>query len=179
MKQLALIAVPLLAAALALVWPNQRSRSWLLPGAGLLHVALAFWLMAAPPPLAATAWFGFDPVARAVLPMVSLLFLACSAYGVAYLKLHVERGSRVFIAALLVLLGMLSLALQAQQLGLLWVAAEAATLVTVPLLHFNGTAPRSRPRGNTCSSAGRASRCPCSAPSAWAMRLSTAAGAAT
>jgi hydrogenase-4 component F len=35
---------------------------------------------------------------------------------------------------------MLSLAMQAQNLGLLWVAAEAATLVTVPLLHFNRTA---------------------------------------
>jgi hydrogenase-4 component F len=72
--------------------------------------------------------------------MVSLLFLVCSLYGVAYLKLRVERRNRLFVAALLVLLGLLSLALQAQHLGLLWVAAEAATLVTVPLLHFNGTA---------------------------------------
>ncbi len=42
--------------------------------------------------------------------------------------------------ALLVLLGFLSLAIQAQHLGLLWVAAEAATLMAVPLIHFNGTA---------------------------------------
>jgi len=40
----------------------------------------------------------------------------------------------------LAMLGLLSLALQAQNLGLLWVAAEATTLATVPLLHFNGTA---------------------------------------
>src|SRR4030095_3483651 len=42
--------------------------------------------------------------------------------------------------ALLVLLGLLSLALQAQHLGLLWVAAEAATLMKVPLLPLTGTA---------------------------------------
>jgi hydrogenase-4 component F len=46
----------------------------------------------------------------------------------------------VFIGAFLALLGLMSLALQAQHLGLLWVAVETATLVTVPLLHFNGTA---------------------------------------
>jgi len=106
----------------------------------VLHAALALWLLMAPPVLAPGQWFGFDPVARAVLPMVSLLFLVCSIYGVAYLKLRVERKNRLFVFALLVLLGLLSLALQAQHLGLLWVAAEAATLMTVPLLHFNGTA---------------------------------------
>ena len=44
----------------------------------------------------------FDALARAVLPAVSLLFLVCSAYGVAYLRLRSERRNRVFIAALLV-----------------------------------------------------------------------------
>ena len=105
-----------------------------------MHAALALWLLVNPPALAAGAWFGFDPLARAVLPMVSLLFLVCSIYGVAYLRIRAERQNRVFVSALLVMLGLLSLALQAQNLGLLWVAAEAATLVTVPLLHFNGTA---------------------------------------
>src|SRR5205823_1880336 len=70
----------------------------------------------------------------------SLLFLICSAYAVAYLKLRAERPNRLFVTALLLLLGLLSLAIQAQHLGLLWVAAEAATLITIPLLHFNGTA---------------------------------------
>jgi hydrogenase-4 component F len=85
-------------------------------------------------------WFGFDALARAVLPAVSLLFLVCSAYGVTYLRLRTERPNRVFVAALLALLGLMSLALQAQHLGLLWVAVEGATLSTVPLLHFNRTA---------------------------------------
>src|SRR4029077_19552639 len=62
------------------------------------------------------------------------------AYGVAYLKLRAERPNRLFVTALLMLLGLLSLALQAQHLGVLCVAAEAATLITGPLLHFNGTA---------------------------------------
>ena len=140
MKELALIAIPFLAAVAAFLWPSERTRPRLLPVAGVTHAAMALWLLVDPPALAPGQWFGFDPVARAVLPMVSLLFLVCSIYGVAYLKLRVERKNRLFVFALLVLLGFLSLALQAQHLGLLWVAAEAATLMTVPLLHFNGTA---------------------------------------
>ncbi len=140
MNELALIAVPLLFAALAFVWPKERTRTWLLPVAGGLHAASSLWLLVYPPELEPGAWFGFDPVARAVLPMISLLFLVCSIYAVAYLKVRQERRNRLFVFALLVLLGFLSLAVQAQHLGLLWVAAEAATLMTVPLIHFNGTA---------------------------------------
>jgi hydrogenase-4 component F len=140
MKELALIVVPLLAAGAAVAWPKERTRPWLLPVAGGLHATLALWLLINPPARAMGTWFGFDPVARAVLPMVSLLFFVCSIYGVSYLRLRSERKNRLFITALLVMLGLLSLALQAQNLALLWVAAEAATLMTVPLLHFNGTA---------------------------------------
>ena len=140
MKEILLIALPLVFAAAAFAWPNERTRPWLMPFAGVLHSALALWLLIDPPLTAANAWFGFDPLARAVLPMVSLLFLVCSIYGVTYLHIRAERNNRVFVTALLAMLGLLSLALQAQNLGLLWVAAEATTLVTVPLLHFNRTA---------------------------------------
>jgi hydrogenase-4 component F len=64
----------------------------------------------------------------------------CSFYGVAYLRIRTERSNRVFVATLLTLLALLSLAVQARQLSLLWIGAEAATLLTVPLLHFNHTA---------------------------------------
>jgi hydrogenase-4 component F len=140
MNELALIALPLVFAALSFVWPKEGTRPWLLPLAGGCHAASSLWLLVHPPEPEAGAWFGFDPLARAVLPMISLLFFVCSIYAVAYLKLRPERRNRLFVLALLVLLGCLSLAIQAQHLGLLWVAAEAATLMTVPLIHFNGTA---------------------------------------
>jgi hydrogenase-4 component F len=140
MREIALIAIPMVFAGAAFASKDERQRPWLLPAAGALHTVIALWLLVSPPQLAGGAWFGFDPVARAVLPMVSLLFLLCSIYGVAYLRIRAERKNRLFVAALLVILGLLSLAMQSQNLGLLWVAAEAATLMTGPLLHFNGTA---------------------------------------
>jgi hydrogenase-4 component F len=140
MKELVFIAWPFVAAAAALSWPKEHTRSLLLPVAGVLHAALAIWLLISPPEVAPDAWLGFDPLARAVVPAVSLLFLLCSFYAVAYLRLRSERPNRIFVSVLLLLLGLMSLALQARHLALLWIAAEAATLATVPLLHFNSTA---------------------------------------
>jgi hydrogenase-4 component F len=92
-----------------------------------------------PLPVPAGAWLGFDPVARAVLPAVSLLFVICAFYGVAYLRVRQERNNRVFVAALLAVLGLISAGHQARHLGLLWIFTEGVTLAAVPLLHFNGT----------------------------------------
>ena len=139
MKPLLLIIVPLVGAALAALWPSNRTRPWLLPAVGFVHLVLACWLFWNPPSVAPDAWLGFDPLARAVLPAVSLLFLVCAAYGVSYLRIRGERSNRVFVAALLAVLGLLSAGHQARHLGLLWIATEAVTLAAVPLLHFNGT----------------------------------------
>ena len=139
MNPLLLIIVPLVGAAIAAAWPSNRTRPWLLPVFGFVHVVLTFWLFINPPVVAPGAWLGFDPLARAVLPAVSLLFLVCAAYGVSYLRIRSERPNRVFVALLLAILGLLSAGHQARHLGLLWIATEAVTLAAVPLLHFNGT----------------------------------------
>ena len=139
MKELLLIVVPLVGAGLAALWPDNRTRPWLLPVVGFVHLVLAFWLFVNPPVVAPEAWLGFDPLARAVLPAVSILFFLCAIYGVSYLRFRQERPNRVFVAALLAVLGLLSAGHQARHLGLLWIATEAVTLAAVPLLHFNGT----------------------------------------
>jgi hydrogenase-4 component F len=140
MKELLLILLPLAGAALAAVWPSERTRPWFLPVMGVAHLVLTFWLVVDPPVVAPGAWFGFDPLARAVLPAVSLLFLICAIYGLYYLRLRSERPNRVFVSTLLAVLGLLSAGHQARHLGLLWITTEAVTLASVPLLHFNNTA---------------------------------------
>jgi hydrogenase-4 component F len=139
MNPLLLIIVPLAGAIVAAAWPDNRTRPWLLPAFGLVHAVVAFWLFIAPPEFAPDAWVAFDPLARAVLPVVSLLFLICAAYGVSYLRIRSERSNRVFVSLLLAILGLLSAGHQARHLGILWITTEAVTLATVPLLHFNGT----------------------------------------
>ncbi|MBI5772347.1 MAG: Fe-S-binding domain-containing protein [Verrucomicrobia bacterium] len=140
MTSLALIIVPFVLALVALLWRDERSRPWLLPMAGVIHTALSLTLLFHPPAIAPNAWLGFDPLARAVLPAVSVLFLCCSAYSVAYLRLRSERPNRVFVAGMLAILGLLSAGHQARHLGVLWIATEAVTLAAVPSIHFNRTA---------------------------------------
>lgn len=139
MIALLLIIVPIVGAALAALWPNNHTRPWCLPVVGLVHVVMSFRLFLNPPAFAPDAWLAFDPLARAVLPAVSLLFFVCAIYGVSYLQVRRERPNRVFVAMLLAVLGLLSAGHQARHLGLLWIATEAVTLAAVPLLHFNGT----------------------------------------
>ena len=134
-----LIIVPLLGAITAAAWPANRTRPLLLPVVGMVHAALCLWLLAFPPVVAPDAWLGFDALARAVLPAVSLLFMICALYGVTYLEVRGERPNRVFVASLLAVLGLLSAGHLSRHLGLLWIATEAVTLAAVPLLHFNGT----------------------------------------
>jgi hydrogenase-4 component F len=139
MSPLLLIIIPLAGALLAAIWPSERTRPWLLPAVGLGHAGLSFRLLIDPPVLTPGSWFAFDPLARAVLPAVSLLFLGCAAYAVSYLRVRAQRPNRVFVASLLAVLGLLSAGHQARHLGLLWVTTEAVTLAAVPLLHFNAT----------------------------------------
>ncbi len=139
MRSELLIFIPMVGAVVAAFWPVNRTRPLLLPVVGILHTLLVFGLFLHPPVVAQNAWMGFDPVARAVLPAVSLLYLICSFYGVAYLRVRDERHNRIFVAAFLAVLGLLSAGIQARHLGMLWIFTEAVTLGTAPLIHFNAT----------------------------------------
>ena len=49
MKEFLLVLAPLAGAVLAAIWPNERTRPWLLPAVGLIHTVLAFWMLVNPP----------------------------------------------------------------------------------------------------------------------------------
>lgn len=139
MNSILLILIPIVGALLAFTWRDNHTRPLFLPAFGLIHAILCLELLFHPPSVAPEAWLGFDPLARAVLPTVSVLFMICAFYAVAYLRVRAERSNRVFVPCLLAVLGLLSAGHQARHLGLLWIATEAVTLAAVPLLHFNNT----------------------------------------
>ncbi|MDT8389783.1 MAG: proton-conducting transporter membrane subunit [Lentisphaeria bacterium] len=138
----ALILGPVLLAAIALAFPSNRWRPWLIPAAGVGHaggVACVLWR----PELAmVSGWFVLDPPGRLVLATISGLFLVCSFYTVGYLRYRQERSNRMFCASMISLLGMMTLVAWSHHLGLMWVAVEATALLAAPLIYFNHT-PRS------------------------------------
>jgi hydrogenase-4 component F len=85
-------------------------------------------------------WLALDPPGRIVLLLVSTLFAVCSVYSLGYLRVRVERPNRVLCTCLALFAGMMSFIALANHLGLMWVAIEATTLASGPLLYFHRNA---------------------------------------
>ncbi len=133
---LLLILFPLAVAGLSLLLPWHQVRSWLLPFCGGLHLALACFILStsAPP---SGPWIALDALSRLVLIVTSLLFFGCAVYAVPYLNLRRDRGNRVIVPCILIFLSAMTLAISARHLGLLWMAVEATTIASAPLIYYN------------------------------------------
>jgi len=149
--------IPAFLAAVAYALPSQRWRPWTLPVAATLHLAAtvaAIGLSSGGTPAAAAdsgpvdlvlgsgfgaGWLGLDPPGKIVLLTVSVLFFCCAWYAPGYLGLRQDRGNRMFVTALLLLLATMSLVTVSQHVGIMWVAMEASTLASGTLIYFNRT----------------------------------------
>lgn len=139
---LALIVLPVLGAAVAWALPSDRARPYVLPATAAAHLALSVAAIAGGSAGALGGWLALDPPGRLVLLLASALFALCAVYAVGYLRYRQELSNRVFVPCLLVFLATTTLVVCSQHLGLMWVAVEASTLATAPLVYFNRT-PRS------------------------------------
>jgi hydrogenase-4 component F len=142
----AVILIPVLfsAAAMAVTGKILRRRLWLT--ASLLHLLAVVLIALAPPRPILGGWLAVDALGLLFLGIVSLLFLVSAAYGQAYFarlaagEAHGSRDpERLFIACMLIFLATMSLVVLSHHLGLLWVAVEATTLASAPLIFFHRT----------------------------------------
>ena len=138
---LALILAPLALGGIAAAVRSEVRRPLLLPVTGFVHLGLTL-LTLARPARAEAEWLQLDPPGRVVLLVISILFALCSVYAVGYLRYRLDRPNRVFCACFQAMLGSMTLIVCAHHLGLMWVALEATTLLTAPMIYFNRT-PRS------------------------------------
>jgi hydrogenase-4 component F len=138
-----LILIPLATAAATLAVLSDRLRPWLLPIGAAAHLGLVAWAIAGNAPVSGLdGWLALDALGKVVLGFLSLLFFLCSLYAPSYLALRADRPNRVFCANLAVVLALMTLVALSHHLGLMWVAMEATTLASAPLLYFNRN-PRS------------------------------------
>ncbi|MBM4001172.1 MAG: hydrogenase [Planctomycetes bacterium] len=137
-----LILAPLAAAAIAMAIPSNRFRPWILPAAASVQLALVARLVPHGDPRLFNRWLAVDPLSRPFLAIVGVVFFLCSLYAPSYLRIRAERPNRVLCACLLLFLAAMNLVALAHHLGLMWVAAETMTLVTIPSIYFNHN-PRS------------------------------------
>lgn len=132
-----LVLLPALVALIALVLPSEKARPYLIPVGAVLHTALLAWLIPGPTLVGADHWLVLDPLGKLILGTVSVLYLCCSLYAPGYLAAYSARPNRVFVTMMLVFLATMTLVVVSHHLGLMWVAMEATTLASAPLLFFN------------------------------------------
>lgn len=132
---LPLVGWPLLAAVAAALAPS-RIRPWLVVTGAVGQAVLAGFALATGPFTAWGGWIALDALGAVMLVVVTGLFLVCALYVPGYLRAWPGKDSRLFCAALLVVLAAQTLAILAHHLGLMWVAIETATLATAPLVYF-------------------------------------------
>ena len=133
---LLLILFPLAAACLAMLLPWHQGRSWLLPVSAGVHLLLS-GVCVAGSGTEFNLWIGLDALSKLVLIVTSLLYFGCAVYAVGYLALRRDRGNKTIVPCLLVFLSAMTLAISARHFGLLWMAVEATTIASAPLIYYN------------------------------------------
>ena len=148
---LALVLLPAIAGLAAFVIRRAGLRRLLLLCTALAHSAcvIAAWRMC---PLRQFGdWLVLDSLGLLFLSITSSLFLAAAFYATGYLAREARTDHRdseegmlfsnapeaTFTGCLLLFLSTMTLVAASQHFGILWVAVEATTLASAPLIHFH------------------------------------------
>ena len=148
---LALVLVPFIAGILAFIIRKDSLRRVLLVVSSLIHLGLAMSACFFHPEPALRNWYAIDALGILFLTITSVLFCGAALYAVHYLKQEgngrqdaLEEGflfpnapEAVFTGCLLIFLASMTLAIVSQHLAILWVAMEATTLASAPLICFH------------------------------------------
>ena len=146
----ALVLVPTVAALLAFVLRRPAPARVILLLAAIGHAGLTIQAWAVGPAEHPEGWLALDATGLLFLSLVSALFLACAVYAFGYLRqqgnhekdeeegfLFDHTRQATFVGCLLLFLAAMTLVTIARHLGLLWVAIEATTLASAPLIYFH------------------------------------------
>lgn len=134
-----LFIVPFAFAIIAFTIPSNRARSWIVTVAGLVQLPLVVLAIRSPHVEGMNGWLQLDAIGKLVIGFTTLLFAACALYVPGYLAQVRDGNTRLFCTAVLAFFSVLTLMTETHHLGLLWVAMEASTLTTAPLLYFHRT----------------------------------------
>jgi len=136
MTSCAILILPFLMSAVAFAWGSNDRRPMLLPLTGLVYFLLVLLALSQPVSVS-SGWIGLDDIGRVVLLLVGILFPACAVHAYGYLRHEPEQSNRVFCGCLLAFVGAMTLLAYSAHLGLMWVAMEATTLASAPLICFH------------------------------------------
>ncbi len=147
-----IVLIPLILGILVLVIPLKGVRRGILIAGSFWHLIMTIILgYLRNNAYQSGEWIGLDDRGLLFLAVTSILFLMVSIYTVGYLARDSDRHvvdsvegilfrnepEAIFAACLLFFLAAMSLVCISRHMGLLWVAVEATTLVSAPLISFH------------------------------------------
>lgn len=146
-----LIAIPALAGLAAFAVRADQPRRALLVAAAAAHTICVVAAWAFPPRAMAGGWLMLDAPGLLFLGIASVLFLAAAVYATGYLPRAQHANTEeqdedaafsptpeaVFTGCLLLFLASMTLVTVSGHFGLLWVAVEASTLASAPLIYYH------------------------------------------
>ncbi len=125
--------LPILAGLAALCMPANLGRGTLLVAA-LLHLQLTSMAWLGKLPVYTQNFFSVAPVGLLVLLVTSFIFLCISVYAICYVRETEMQNESVFHGCMMLFLGTMSMVTLADHPIVLWIAIEATTLVSAPLI---------------------------------------------
>ncbi len=138
MELFLLLGLPPLMAMISFVARENRTRKMVLLLTAFIHLitVASFWCR--PHNVQFSPFLGFDALSQLILTFISILFFVVSIYLMGTLK-EKGRPNKLFIACLLCLLAAMTLVTMSRHMGLLWIAIEATTLLSAPLINYHRT----------------------------------------
>jgi len=148
---LTLILMPAMIGIISWFIASHKLRRYLWIVTAFVHLALSLQAAIFPPALASTSWIGMDALSIIFLPLTSLMFFIVSIYGSGYVArepadqgplqegegILLNTSEAVFTGTMLIFLATMSLAILSQHLGMQWMAIEATTLASAPLIYYH------------------------------------------
>ncbi|MBF0301845.1 MAG: hydrogenase [Desulfamplus sp.] len=152
-----LIILPFIAGIIAFFIPKKAGRK-LLVAIGLIHLiaSILLWIERPTPPF--PDYFAITPEGLLSLLVISLLFFLISIYSQGYLKAEEQhllsdhenlisntgietiKAEKIFIGSILIFLSTMTMVTLSDHIMVMWIAIEATTLASAPLIYFHRTA---------------------------------------
>ena len=133
------ILTPLLTGVLAFFLPKAAGRL-LLVLTGCAHLLLSLLIWVKRPDAFFDANFAVTAEGLLSLLVISLLFFLISIYTTGYLNAAAIRSERIFAGSMLLFLSTMTMVTLSDHIMVMWIAIEATTLASAPLIYTHRTA---------------------------------------
>ncbi|MDX2452538.1 proton-conducting transporter membrane subunit, partial [Desulfosarcina sp.] len=130
---------PFLTGCLAFFLPRTSGRPLLVLTGGL-HLLLSILLWVRRPDPLFPDFFAVTPEGLLSLLVISLLFFLISIYTTGYLAASEIKSERIFTGSMLLFLSTMTMVTLSDHIMVMWIAIEATTLASAPLIYTHRTA---------------------------------------